>query len=637
MNWVNELINLYDSNVDKIGFVEYNKNKPYTLLPLFHSTANAQITVIIDENGKFLNAELVDKKDNYTVIPVTKQSASRTSTTVAPHPLCDNLKYLAGDYLSYFESKENYYETYISQLQKWYNSEISHDKVKAIYRYLKKGTLIKDLVNNKKIKLNEKGKIDCNEKIQNTTQEKVFVRFIVRNLNKDNIRISDECWKDRTLQECYVEYVRTKEKEEGLCYLTGNIEDSLYLQPKKIRNDGDGAKLISSNDNKNFTFRGRFENKEEAFFVGYESSQKMHNALKWILRKQGVFFDTLGIVTWESNLLNMPKWNVDTEIIESEYEDDWEDEENIKVSDGNIITARTFYNALNGYGKQIQNTSSMILLGFDAASPGRLAMVENKTLDSTRYLENIKKWHEDCAWIHEKWKDKERISFWGMIGIRDIADILYGMESKGRIKIVDKNSKRMYAEIAKRLLPCIWNGSRIPSDYVKQSVEKASNPLAYKERKNWEQVVTLACSLVKKYRKELYSEEEWSVALNKKETDRNYLYGRLLAVADRVEYRTYDEKDEKRITNAKRYMNTFSQRPYETWKVIEENLQPYFNKLKIQERIFYENVLNDIYTLFDVEKFKDNKRLDGLYLLGFHSQSYDFKIKKEDVEEKKED
>ena len=31
------------------------------------------------------------------------------------------------------------------------------------------------------------------------------------------------------------------------------------------------------------------------------------------------------------------------------------------------------------------------------------------------------------------------------------------------------------------------------------------------------------------------------MALDKKQNDRNYLYGRLLAVADRIEYRTYDD------------------------------------------------------------------------------------------------
>lgn len=128
------------------------------------------------------------------------------------------------------------------------------------------------------------------------------------------------------------------------------------------------------------------------------------------------------------------------------------------------------------------------------------------------------------------------------------------------------------------------------------------------------------------------------MALDKKEKDRSYLYGRLLAVADRIEYRTYDEGDKARVTNAKRYMSTFSQRPFETWKVIEESIQPYMNKLGIAERWFYENLLNDIYDLFEKETFCDNSRLDGLYLLGFHSQSYDLKkIKKENSEDKKEE
>ena len=127
------------------------------------------------------------------------------------------------------------------------------------------------------------------------------------------------------------------------------------------------------------------------------------------------------------------------------------------------------------------------------------------------------------------------------------------------------------------------------------------------------------------------------MALDKEQKDRNYLYGRLLAVADRIEYRTYDEKDRTRVTNAKRYMSTFAQRPFETWKVIEENVQPYMSKLGIAERLFYENLLNEIYDLFEIEQFQDNSRLDGVYLLGFHSQAYKLKMKKEDAADKKEE
>lgn len=646
MSYVNELIDLYNKNQDKIGVIEYRGDIPYVLLPPFHTTVTAQITVTIDQNGNFMRAELVAQDDKMTVIPVTEKSGSRTAGK-EPHPLCDNLRYLAGDYKDYYKDDGVCNELYMPQIEKWEKSTYSHEKVKAIYLYLKKATLIKDLVEQKIIKLNDNNQIDDKESVEGIVQTKAFVRFIIRSTGENLHReIPDECWKDRTLQDCYIKYVRLQEREKGMCYLTGNMESISYLHSKKIRNEGDGAKLISANDSQNFTYRGRFANREEAVAVGSETSQIVHNTLKWIIRKQGAFFDTMTIVTWESDQLSMPKWNMDTESIITEYEneqeendwdswdDDWSEEE--EVSDGNPITAEKFYKALNGYGKKVDNTSNMILLAFDAATPGRLAMIENVTLDTARYLKNIEKWHNDCNWIHEKWKDGKRIQFGGMVGVRDIADILFGIENKGKLSIVDGNGKKLYAEVAKRLLPCIWYGSNIPYDYVNLAVVKASNPLTYKERKNWERVLTLACSMVKKNEKDR-NKEEWNVALDKSAKDRSYLYGRLLAVADRIEYMTYDAKDNGRITNAKRYMSTFSQRPYETWKVIEENIQPYLAKLDVVKRKYYENLLSEICNLFDIDKFKENKKLDGLYLLGFHSQEYDLRFKKENSEEKKEE
>lgn len=646
MSYVNELIDLYNKNQDKIGVIEYRGDIPYVLLPPFHTTVTAQITVTIDQNGNFMRAELVAQDDKMTIIPVTEKSGSRTAGKES-HPLCDNLRYLAGDYKDYYKDDGVCNELYMSQIEKWEKSTYSHEKVKAIYLYLKKATLIKDLVEQKIIKLNDNNQIDDKENMEGIVQTKAFARFIIRSTGENLHReIPDECWKDRTLQDCYIKYVRSQEREKGMCYLTGNMESISYLHSKKIRNEGDGAKLISANDSQNFTYRGRFANREEAVAVGSETSQIVHNTLKWIIRKQGVFFDTMTIVTWESDQLSMPKWNMDTESIITEYEneqeendwdswdDDWSEEE--EVSDGNPITAEKFYKALNGYGKKVDNTSNMILLAFDAATPGRLAMIENVTLDTARYLKNIEKWHNDCNWIHEKWKDGKRIQFWGMVGVRDIADILFGIENKGKLSIVDGNGKKLYAEVAKRLLPCIWYGSNIPYDYVNLAVVKASNPLTYKERKNWERVLTLACSMVKKNEKDR-NKEEWNVALDKSAMDRSYLYGRLLAVADRIEYMTYDAKDNGRITNAKRYMSTFSQRPYETWKVIEENIQPYLAKLDVVKRKYYENLLSEICNLFDIDKFKENKKLDGLYLLGFHSQEYDLRFKKENSEEKKEE
>lgn len=635
MNWGQELVDLYEKNSDKIGIIEYRGKMPYVLLPPFHTTVTAQIEVTIDENGNFLNAFTVEQEDKLTIIPITEKSGSRTAGK-EPHPLCDNLRYLAGDYSNYCEDDGICYNLYIEQLKEWYQSEFCHRKVQAVYLYLTKKTLVHDLVDAKILKLNEDGGLDEKQTIQGIPQTKALVRFVIRSMDDGSM---DECWRDRSLQECYIKYTRSQVKQSELCYLSGNMEPVSYLHSKKIRNEGDGAKLISSNDSQNFTYRGRFANKEEAFAIGSETSQKIHNALKWIIRKQGTFFDSLTIVTWESNRLAMPKWEASAGEIVSDYELElpaWDDEKEEFVSDGNKITADQFSRALNGYGKNINNTSSMIMLGVDAATPGRLSLVEEKTLDSARYLSNIRKWHESCEWIHERTKDGKQVFFYGMVGVKDIADLLFGVENNGILTILDANGKKLYAEVAKDFIPCIWDGQRVPYIYVLKAIEQASSPQKYKNTKNWERVLTLACSLVKRYEKDRKNKEEWKVALDRKENDRSYLYGRLLAVADRIEYRTYDEGDKSRITNAKRYMSTFAQRPFDTWKVIEENIQPYMEKIKkmnLEEWKKYENLLDEIFHLFEKDTFKDDSKLDGLYLLGFHSQSYELRVYKQNKSE----
>mgnify|MGYP005796349657 CR=1 FL=1 len=661
MSWEEQLLELYEKNSFRAGETEYRiyykngkeKKIPYVLCPLYHTTVAAQIQIVLSTEGQFLGASKVSEEDKMTIIPVTEKSLGGRTSGAAPHPLCDNLQYLAGDYKRYVQQEKSYFELYLAELEKWHFSKYTHEKVDAVYTYLRKKELMKDLIREKVLKLDETGYLSENIKIGSVYQKKSFVRFIVRSgsvIPIENER--EECWKDRILQERFIEYYMASGGEKEIDYLTGSIQPASYLYPKNIRNEGDGAKLISSNDKNNFTFRGRFSTKEQAFAIGSESSQKIHNALKWIIRRQGKSFDTLTMVTWESDLQDMPFWDADTDTISSmgdvkeavqeesgddfqEFADEaWEEEEEEVVSDGNPVTARQFYSVLEGYGEKIGNTSKMVLMAFDAATTGRLCLAEYKTLETSRYLQNIKDWHEHCGWLQYKYKDGKRKEYYGVPGVKDMADILYGTEVKGRLAISDKNGKKLYGELSRRLLACIWDRRNLPYDLVMIAVNKASMPQSYKERYNWERVLTLACSFVKKSLYEKNQKEEWNVALNEECKERDYLYGRLLAVADRIEYRTYDkEKDSGRVTNAKRYMSAFSQRPYDTWKIVEENLQPYLGKLFVKERKYYENLIDSICQLFTVESYQDNRKLDGLYLLGFHSQSYDLKKYKEEKKE----
>ena len=276
MNWFGELCDLYEKNREKAGVME--DGQP-VLLPLYHTTVAAQVEVTIDEEGNFLRAALVPEEEKSTIIPVTDKSSSRTAG-IEPHPLCDNLKYLAGDYGIYVAGKDcrKNHELYMAQLENWVHSPHSHKKVEAIWKYLSRNSIMKDLIGAGVLETDEHGMVDTKKKLQIVSQADAFVRFRVETgrilepgaLEDEMGRYAPECWKDRTLQESYMDYCESVESGMGMSYLTGKYTRISYLQPKKIRNEGDGAKLISSNDETNYTYRGRFASKEEAFAIGYE-------------------------------------------------------------------------------------------------------------------------------------------------------------------------------------------------------------------------------------------------------------------------------------------------------------------------------------------------------------------------------
>lgn len=109
------------------------------------------------------------------------------------------------------------------------------------------------------------------------------------------------------------------------------------------------------------------------------------------------------------------------------------------------------------------------------------------------------------------------------------------------------------------------------------------------------------------------------MSLDETRKTRDYLFGRLLAIADVLEERTLSEAEKKRPTNATRYMQQFSQRPFSTWKQIYELLTPYFMR-QGDNASFYKWRLAQVKDLFTPEDFTSNKPLTGEYLLGYYCQ-----------------
>lgn len=209
MNWAKELIDLYDSNIESVGKIfndKDGKNK-YTLFPLYHSSALADIEITITENGKFLGASLIEKEDRFTIIPVTEESNSRTNG-MCPHPLCDNLQFCLKDSNYVRNAKPDigkYHASYMAQLGDWLDSLNSHQTVRAIYRYLDSGSLLTDLLHAGIITLEEDGYLPDGT-------EKRFIRFLTC---ADGESKPVPCWLDKSLQEAFIRYYESMQKAEG--------------------------------------------------------------------------------------------------------------------------------------------------------------------------------------------------------------------------------------------------------------------------------------------------------------------------------------------------------------------------------------------------------------------------------------
>ncbi|MCT2194263.1 type I-C CRISPR-associated protein Cas8c/Csd1 [Paenibacillus sp. p3-SID1389] len=626
MSWLLHLYETYEANLDQVGKTVKKRDREYTLLPVSHTTQNAHIEVTIDEDGDFLEARVLEKES--TLIPCTEESASRSGSKVAPYPLHDKLSYVAGDFVKYGGQIKNPdevpFDKYIRNLEEWANSPYTTEKLKCIYTYLRKGRLIEDLVAAKIIKLDENQHLieKWDEKYTAKFGEKppifssgaaetssAFIRFNV--LSPDS---PEEVWKDQAMFDSFIAFYNQKLGETDVCFVTGEMRPSTERHANKIRHAADKAKLISANDNSGFTFRGRFKTSKEAVSISYEVSQKAHNALKWLIHRQGKTMDERVFLVWGND--NDPVPNTDEDIVDMMRHSGREIE---REPDTDKPYADQVRRAIDGFRNDLTYQAEVNILVLDSATTGRMAVLYYRHLNKELYLNRLEEWHNSCAWEHRYRKEEEQlITFYGAPATKDIAFAAYGPRA----------SEKIIKGTMERMIPCIVDRRAVPRDIVRSAFHRASNPVSM-ERWDWEKTLSIACALIRKML--LEKGEEWNVPLNTESRDRSYLFGRLLAVADVLE-RGALGKDETRSTNAIRYMNSYAQNPGRTWKTIQASLQPYQAKLGTKAT-YLSRMIDEI-----ADQFKDgdfnNAPLTEQYLLGFYSQRRElYKKKEEDTNE----
>lgn len=619
MSWANELYAVYD----KALTLESESVVP---LPVSHSTAKAQLEITIGIDGNFLDAKAIENNsDTETIIPVTEDSGARSSG-ICPHPFADKLIYIAGDYCEHCNAKkgdEDKFKAYIEQLRQWKNSEYSHPSVNALYTYLSKKTLIKDLIAARVFFADESG-ILTSDKVNKIAQSDCFARF------KINGVAEERTWCDRTLYDKFIAYNSSIQTEKSFCYATGTQTFCTYKHPSKLLNAGDKGKLFSANDSEGFSYRGRFLDKEQAVSIGYEFSQKMHNGLKWLITRQGVHFGNLTLIAWNSMLSKLPDICGDSQsIISEDFDDlDWDLDplpETFTNYEENIRKA-IFCKTVDGEKSELDIAQKVMILALDEATTGRVSVTMYSELFGSEFYENVNNWHKNTAWNRYDFTKKK--NYIGSFPLPMIVEFAYGSEQNGRVVC---NSDKLKGSVIARLIPCVTEGRNLPTDILRQLVNRTSRRTAYD--KTWSTLLEITCGMIRK--SIIEKGEDCDMGLDENCPDRNYLFGRLLALAEVAERSAYRDGEE-RPTNAERYFEKFSNAPAATWKIIRGRLEPYLERMAVGKRMFYKKAIDEVQLKFTVEGF-NNSRLEPLYLLGYSHQRYELRYGKNNKNDNSEE
>ena len=670
MSWMAKLYQTYEVGL-RLELPDENK-----LMPVSHTMQNAHINIVIDGEGNFKRAAVLEKTQ--VVLPATEESAGRSGKTPPPHPLGDKIRYVAKDYPAFGGRSIGFFPEYEKLLSQWCSSEHNHPKAVAVYKYISKGQIVADLVGANVLFVDENNNLLADWPADSKRERLQPLIFKVlppipknKRINKDKLEIEQGdamvCWsieevgdpasdtsKDKGLQQSWIDYDAQRGGKPDFCYVLGEVKNISTNHPAKLRHTGDKAKLVSSNDSSGFTFRGRFSDPSglQAAAVSFEVTQKAHNALRWLISRQGYRNGEQVFVSWAVSGKETPEplkdaWELF--LANPEFDDATVDEPDVIQIDHTIDLGSSFADKLTkylaGYRASLDVNEQIIIMGLDSATPGRMGIIYYRELLASEFLERIEAWHRQFAWPQRhsveltdpKGKNKPfRKTIWPVSSPapRVIAEAAYGD--------ILKSNDALKKSVIERILPCIVDSRPFPCDIMMSAVRRAANR-NIDEKWKWQRNLGVACALYKGFYLRHPQERErrnYCMALEEDRTTRDYLYGRLLAIAERIEETALRIGGEERPTTAARLMQRFADRPFSTWRNIELALQPYMQRLQANRTGFLVNrkkELDAVQALFSPDDFASDKSLSGEFLLGYHCQRQAWLNKTDEFKAEKEE
>lgn len=253
----------------------------------------------------------------------------------------------------------------------------------------------------------------------------------------------------------------------------------------------------------------------------------------------------------------------------------------------------------------------------------------------------ILQWHVDAAWPLTSFKKSivegaERVNVVQYEGAPSFTDIINcACDTSDRSS---KSYKRFAKDVKERLIECMFGGAQFPMSILNAACHKVTRPMGYDNIRVWRRDFEIACSLWKKHyidetRKQHRQEDVITMYLEPNRDDRDYLYGRLLALADNFEESVLRKQGVKdRPTNAIKLMSNFTAKPYTTWGTLWKQLTPYLKSANGGS--WFRNEVDDVMALFKEGDFEDNKALSPMFLLGYSCQRRASRRKAQEISQK---
>lgn len=652
MSLMSDLLETYNVAYDE-GLVDdtYLNNDGLVILPIYHSSRNSSgddvFEITIDGASNAIDGKFLEKGEIIT-FPITEDSITRSGSKKAPHPICDELSYLAK---SIDAEKNEIYMTVVRELLD-YEAINNCENFRVIGKYILKNMILEDFLNlhlrgtphsvDDKFILKYEDKDNKGKpRIMTMDLKKIFITFKLEKEYGGDIPIT----KDKGLHDFYIDYVRSKNssvKELSYCDITGEMSYCVETHRGLLGT----AKLVGVSNHKE-TYYGRFKKGKDIYRISYEASQKAHNMLKYLIENKNhsrYIGEGAYLINWLSQ--DLDKGGVEL-LLDIDNEDlyDMEDLEGVgqeqrdPLGGGVSDKLKRFF---LGEDESFKSENDFHVLIIEKISNGRLSVKYHRRLSRSEAYERVMNWYRTTSW---KFYGKDKSP-----SLYEIVHFIYGQENKN--KFLSCEIKKLYRSSVERLIPCIIDGQRLPRDISRTAFYRLTNKQSYKYC--WDKALSIGCSLIKKQKAD-YQDHHIDVdrisEVRQLKESRSFQYGKLMAIYEKIELDAIGGREgggqkgkasTQRITNSDKLWSSMIRTPARTRFILESKIKPYMNMLKKNNYgsyIYHDRLITGItMELIRLEEFHGKKTgsLNENFILGYYHQKNAL-YQKRDKDAKKSD